>query len=140
MDDVLLNKAATVERCAARVRETLAGDPDLTSLDAQDVVVLNLQRAAQACIDGAMHSVREARLGLPQASRDAFQMLAGAGLLDEALAGALMRMVGLAAPTCRFRNVAVHEYRALNLDVVRAVAAGGLGDVAAFARWMVARA
>lgn len=133
MDDVLLNKAATVERCAARVRETLAGDPDLTSLDAQDVVVLNLQRAAQACIDGAMHSVREARLGLPQASRDAFQMLADAGLLDEALAGALMRMVG-------FRNVAVHEYRALNLDVVRAVAAGGLGDVAAFARWMVARA
>ena len=133
MDDVLLNKTATVERCAARVRETLAGDPDLTSLDAQDVVVLNLQRAAQACIDGAMHSVREARLGLPQASRDAFQMLADAGLLDEALAGALMRMVG-------FRNVAVHEYRALNLDVVRAVAAGGLGDVAAFARWMVARA
>lgn len=133
MDDVLLNKAATVERCVARVRETLGRDPRLDGLDAQDVVVLNLQRAAQACIDGAMHSVREVRLGLPQTSRDAFEMLATAGLLDAALAEALMRMVG-------FRNVAVHEYRALNLDIVRAVAASGLGDASAFARWMVARA
>ncbi len=133
MDDVLANKAATVERCLARVRQTVASDPGLATLDAQDVAVLNLLRAAQACIDGAMHAVRQARLGLPQTSRDAFEMLAGAGLLDAGFAAAMMRMVG-------FRNVAVHEYRALNLDVVRAVATDGLGNVAAFARWMVGRA
>ena len=133
MDDVLLNKAATVERCLARVRGMVAADPALVALDAQDVVVLNLQRAAQACIDGAMHAVRTARLGLPQTSRDAFDLLAGAGALDASLATAMMRVVG-------FRNVAVHEYRALNLDVVRAIATDGLGNVEAFARWMVARA
>ena len=133
MDDVLLNKAATVERGLARVRQALSADPGLAGLDAQDVAVLNIQRAAQACIDGAMHAVRTARLGLPQTSRDAFEMLAEAGLLDARLAEALVRMVG-------FRNVAVHEYRALSLDVVRAVAADGLGDAEAFARWMIARA
>lgn len=133
MDDVLVNKAATVERCVARVRSALAGDPALASLDAQDVVVLNLQRAAQACIGGAMHAVRTERLGLPQTSRDAFAMLADTGTLDADLAAAMMRVVG-------FRNVAVHEYRALNLDVVRSVAADGLGNVEAFARWMTTRA
>lgn len=133
MDDVLANKAATVERCLARVRETVSRDPGLEALDAQDVAVLNIQRAAQACIDGAMHAVRGARLGLPQTSRDAFSMLAGAALLDADLAAAMMRMVG-------FRNVAVHEYQALNLDIVRAVATDGLSDLAAFARWMVGRA
>ena len=45
----------------------------------------------------------------------------------------MMRTVG-------FRNVAVYEVQALSLDVVRAVATRGLGDVEAFARWMTARA
>lgn len=132
-DDVLLNKAAAVERCLTRVRMHVSADPGLTGLDRQDSVVLNLQRAAQACIDGAMHAVRTGGLGLPQTSRDAFTLLADAGLLDPDLAAAMMRMVG-------FRNVAVHEYRALSLDVVRAVATDGLGEVEAFARWMTARA
>ena len=50
--------------------------------------MLNLQRAAQACIDAAMHAVRQSGLGLPQTSRDAFQMLADAGDLDPVLARA----------------------------------------------------
>ena len=133
MNDVLLNKAATVERCVARVRETLIGDPALATLDAQDVAALNLQRAAQACIDGATHAVRAERLELPQTSRDAFGILADAGALDLGLAATMMRVVD-------FRDAAVHEVSALNLDVGRAVAADGLGNVEAFARWMVARA
>jgi uncharacterized protein YutE (UPF0331/DUF86 family) len=132
-DDVLLNKAATVERCLRRIRQTVRAVPALDGLDAQDVVVLTLQRAAQACINGAMHAVRITGLGLPQSSRDAFAMLADAGALDAAAAESLQRMVG-------FRNVAVHAYAALNLDIVRAVASGGLGTLEDFARWMVGRA
>ncbi len=119
MDDVLTNKAATVERCLGRVRE--------------DAVVPNLQRAAQACIDGTMHVVRATCLGLPRTSRDAFQMLADAGDLGTALAASMMRTLG-------FRNVAVHEYWALNVDVGQAVGTDGLGDLAQFARWMIGRA
>ena len=126
---VMQARVVSTGRCVARIRETVEADAGLATLDAQDVVVLNLQ-----------HAVRTERPGLPQTSCDAFAMLADAGALAADLAAALMHVVGLAAPTYRFRNAAVHEYRALNLDVVRAVAVGGLGNVEAFARWMTARA
>jgi hypothetical protein len=50
MDDVILNKAAAIERCLHRVREVYADDDrnlreDLTR---QDSIVLNLQRACEA--------------------------------------------------------------------------------------------
>ena len=65
-------------------------------------------------------------LGIPQASRDAFAMLATADKIPADLADAMKRMVG-------FRNVAVHDYRALSLPVVRALVADRLGDSRRFA-------
>jgi len=48
-DDVLLNKAATIERCVRRVREEHAGDDaNLSSNQTrQDAIVLNLLCAFQ---------------------------------------------------------------------------------------------
>lgn len=87
LDDVLLNKVATVERCLARVRDEYRGhESELeTNLTRQDAIVLNLQRACEACIDLAMHLVRKRHLGLPQESRQAFVLLEEAGLLDREL-------------------------------------------------------
>ncbi len=126
-DDVVLNKAAAIERCIRRVREVYAGDPanlddDLTK---QDSIVLNLQRACEAAIDLAMYLVRRGRLGIPQESRDAFRLLVGAGQLDTALAERLLRMVG-------FRNVAVHDYTQLDLAIVRAIVEKHLDDLLRF--------
>lgn len=72
-------------------------------LTRQDSIVLNIQRAWDAAVDLAMHLVRVQRLGIPQESRDAFELLVGAGTLDRQLADGLQRMVG-------FHNVAVHDY------------------------------
>lgn len=129
-DDLTLNKAATIERCVARVRELHAGDDSLLRRDQtrQDATILNLQRACEAAIDLAMHQVRLRRLGVPQESRDAFLLLGQAGLLKEDLAEAMTRMVG-------FRNVAVHDYQALNLAIVRAIIANHLDRFLAFATW-----
>lgn len=129
MDDVVLNKAAVIERCAQRVREEYADDEtNLTAdLTKQDSIILNIQRACEAAIDLAMHLVRKERLGLPQESRDAFDLLSRTGKLDPDLAVALKRMVG-------FRNVAVHDYQRLNLDVVRAIVVSHLADLTAFGR------
>jgi len=126
-DDVVLNKAAIVERCLARVREVYAGDAanlrdDLTP---QDSILLNLQRACEACIDLAMHLVRKRRLGLPQESREAFALLEQAGLLAPGLARAMRAMVG-------FRNVAIHRYRELDLVVVSSIVRERLSDFEAF--------
>lgn len=83
-DDVVLNKAALVERYVARVREVHAGDDRNFTDDTlrQESILLNLLRACEASIDLAMHLVRVRRLGIPQDSRDAFDLLLQAGLLD----------------------------------------------------------
>lgn len=128
-DDVAINKSAAIERCVARVRAVYANDPaNLTSdLLRQDSIVLNLQRACESAIDLAMHLVRKHRLGVPQESRDAFELLANAGHLDAPLAASLKRMVG-------FRNVAVHAYTRLDLAIVRAIVEHSLDDLLAFSR------
>ena len=115
-DDVLVNKAAAIERAVSRVREEY-GDDD-TNLTAnqtrQDAIILNLQRACESAIDAAMHVVRVRRLGIPQETREAFELLERAGYIDPSLALRLRRMVG-------FRNVAVHDYQRLSLDIVRSI-------------------
>jgi uncharacterized protein YutE (UPF0331/DUF86 family) len=105
VDDVLLNKAAAIERAVARVREEYANDDAhlTTNQTKQDAIVLNLQRACESSIDAAMHLVRLHRLGVPQESREAFDLLERAGRIPPALAGELRTMVG-------FRNVAIQFY------------------------------
>jgi uncharacterized protein YutE (UPF0331/DUF86 family) len=126
-DDVLVNKAAIIERCIARVREEYAGDErNLTeNITRQDSIILNLQRACEAAIDLAMHVVRRRRLGVPQETRDAFRLLQEAGMLSPDLGDRLMRMVG-------FRNVAIHDYRRLDLQIVKRIVTSQLDDFLAF--------
>lgn len=109
-------RAAAIERCIGRVREVYAGNPANLSddLTRQDSIVLNLQRACEAAIDLAMHLVRKHRLGIPQESRDAFDLLVAAGKLDAPLAESLKRMGG-------FRNGAVRSYTRIDLAIVRAI-------------------
>ena len=62
MDDVVLNKAAAIERCVERVREEYAGSAAnlRDNRTKQDSIILNLQRAAEAAIDLSMHLARVA--------------------------------------------------------------------------------
>ena len=131
-DDVLLNKAAAIERAVARAREEYAGDDAnlLQNQTRQDAIILNLQRACEGSIDAAMHLVRVHRLGVPQETREAFDLLERAGHLDGSLANRLRKMVG-------FRNVAVHDYQKLNLDVVRAILVERLDDFLEFTRLLL---
>jgi uncharacterized protein YutE (UPF0331/DUF86 family) len=129
VDDVVVNKVATVERCLARIDAEYAGDERnlRDNLTRQDSIVLNLQRACEAVIDLAMALVRDHRLGPPQESRHAFELLRDAGLIDADMA---RRMAGLVG----FRNVAVHDYQRLNVDIVNAIVTTRLGDFLAFTR------
>lgn len=96
----------------------------------QDSILLNLQRACEASIDLAMYLVRKRRLGLPQESREAFDLLEQEGLLPADLARAMRAMVG-------FRNVAVHSYRALDLEIVRSIVHERLADFEAFSAHVI---
>jgi uncharacterized protein YutE (UPF0331/DUF86 family) len=134
VDDVVLNKVEIIERCAARVSDVHAGDDRnlFEDVTRQDSIILNLQRACEAAIDLAMHVVSSERLGVPQESRHAFDLLEQAGRIPPELASTLRRMVG-------FRNVAVHAYREIALDVVKATVDSGLHDLLAFGRALLAR-
>jgi hypothetical protein len=56
--DVVLAKAATIERCLARVAEVRArAGGGLLPVDVEDIVVLNVTRATQA----AAHHVQDLR-------------------------------------------------------------------------------
>jgi len=111
-DDVLLNKAAIIERCVARAREEYAADPQTFAQDytRQDAAVLNIQRACEAALDMGQYLIRRERLGLPQGARDVFALLARGGWIDATLVAALQRMVG-------YRNIAVHQYQELQLPI-----------------------
>jgi uncharacterized protein YutE (UPF0331/DUF86 family) len=112
VDDVLINKAATIERCVRRAREEYAADPAgfASNFTRQDAAILNIQRACEAALDMGQHLIRRERLGVPQSARDVFALLARGGWIDSVLADALKRMVG-------FRNIAVHDYESLQLPI-----------------------
>ena len=127
-DDVLINKAAAIERAVHRVRDVFAGDTRnlVSDQTKQDAIILNLQRACESSIAAAMHLVRVHRLGIPQETREAFELLERAHLLDAHLADRLKKMVG-------FRNVAIHDYQKLSLDIVQRIITDNLDDFISFA-------
>jgi uncharacterized protein YutE (UPF0331/DUF86 family) len=122
-DDVLINKAATIERCVNRAREEYDKDPATFATDytRQDAAILNIQRACEAALDMGQHLIRKHKLGVPQSSRDVFTLLAGAGFISADLADNLKKMVG-------FRNIAVHEYQHLQLKITEMVILNRLSD------------
>ena len=133
-DDVVINKSATIERRVARAREEYAKDPASFAGDhtRQDAAILNIQRACEAALDLGQHVIRRERLGVPQSARDVFALLADAGWIPAALAEVLKRMVG-------FRNIAVHDYQALQLPITVAIITTHLDDFLAFTRAVILR-
>ena len=97
----------------------------LDDLTKQDSIILNIQRCCEASIDLAMHIVSRKKLGIPQSLRDAFELLGEAHFIPDELAQSLKGMVG-------FRNIAVHNYQALKLEVV--IIEQRLGDLEDFKR------
>lgn len=126
-DDILLNKAAVIERCIRRMREEFAACPALDNFSHLDALTLNIERACQAAIDMAMHVVATRHLGVPQSSAEAFALLQRAGLIDTDLGKSLRGMVG-------FRNIAVHQYEEMDLNVLRWVIDSGHHDLVRLAR------
>ncbi|MBE6064816.1 type VII toxin-antitoxin system HepT family RNase toxin [Clostridium cochlearium] len=121
-NDVIYNKIAIIERCINRINEVYNNNPDnLKDYTKQDSIILNIQRACEAAIDLAMHIVSEKKLGIPQNSRDAFEVLNSNNIIDNRLMKNLKSMVG-------FRNIAVHNYQAVNLGIIQEIIEKHLSD------------
>lgn len=133
VDDIVLEKAGSIERCLQRIHEEYDGhEAEIAeNFTRQDALLLNLLRACERSIDLAMHLVRRYRLGIPQNSRHAFELLRDAGMLSPELTDAMKRMVG-------FRNIAIHNYRDLDLEVVHHLVTERLDNFRQFSKGMIA--
>lgn len=133
--DIVLHKAATIERCIARAQEEYHSDVSTfrKNLTRQDAAILNIQRACEAAIDLGQHAIRVHKLGIAQSARDVFSILHDADFINEALMQSLINMVG-------FRNIAVHDYQKIDLDIVIFIITDALNDLLHFSQCMIQRA
>ncbi|MBP1751248.1 MAG: hypothetical protein H6Q57_84 [Geobacteraceae bacterium] len=128
MNDIVLNKKESIERCVKQVRTYygLPGDlPFEEDYLKQDAIALNLQRACEQCIDLANHTIRVRKLGLPNESKESFRLLEENHIIPKDLAGRLQGMIGL-------RYVLVHEYQRLDIRLMIDVIENRLDDLLLF--------
>ena len=124
--DVVLAKVATVQRCLRRIEDVTGLDAArLDDLDVQDIFVLNLQRAIQSSIDLATHVIASEGLGISDTVGGNFVLLANAKIITKTLSKKMRSMVG-------FRNIAIHEYQALDADILKAILIKNLQDFEQF--------
>lgn len=126
IDDIIANKIQVIERCLKRIDEEYEQNPkNLLNYTKQDSIILNLQRAIEAAIDIAMHLCAVFKFGVPQSSREAFDLLEEKKVVLKELAKRLKAMVG-------FRNIAVHDYQAINLEILKNIIEKDLSDFLEF--------
>lgn len=126
--DVAAQKITSLQRCVVRAREAHAeaGATFRTNFNLQDAAVLNIIRACDIAIDLANMLIRKRKLGIPTESRDSFQILMREKIIPSDLFDRMKGMVG-------FRNLAVHQYQEIKLDIVEAILHKDLDDLLAFA-------
>ena len=128
IDDIVLGKKERIDECVRRIRTYMADSSERVFFDdclRLDAVEFNILRIIELCIDLANHVVKVRKLGIPKESRASFTMLAREGLIPKELSKLLEGMVG-------FRNVLIHEYRELDIEVMKDVIEHRLDDLVAF--------
>jgi uncharacterized protein YutE (UPF0331/DUF86 family) len=131
--ELLRKRLALIETCVQELR-TLARPSELArDIKEARFVQHTLQIAIQAALDAASHIVSDGRLGEPRTNRELFDLLRRHGWIESTLADTLRRMAG-------FRNVLVHGYDEVDLQVVEDIVANRLDDLLRFARAVRERA
>ncbi|GGJ83067.1 hypothetical protein GCM10007063_01960 [Lentibacillus kapialis] len=126
VNDVVLSKISIIERCTSRIEEVYNNDPEnLNDFTKQDSIILNIQRACEAAIDLSMHIIALQQLGLPQSSREAFDLLQHAGITNHSMTARMKAMVG-------FRNIAVHNYQDIDHQILENIITNHITDFKSF--------
>lgn len=125
---IILNKFESIERCIRRIHEEYDGNPEnLEDYRRLDSIVLNLQRSCELVTDIAMYIVSCRKLGIPQEKREAFELLRKNELISKEMSDNMKKMIG-------FRNIAVHDYKKIDEEILKDVIENHLDDLLNFAR------
>lgn len=114
-------------RCIQRIKsQNIATLSDLeASLDKQEIIILNLQRAVQICVDIGNHIAIDYAVA-PTTMSDVFRILAEKNVITKQNADNLAKAVG-------FKNIAVHQYDVLDNNIIFSIVQNNLKDFADFA-------
>jgi len=130
MDQLILaEKLESLRRCIRRVDEKRPSRIERLTEDAdiQDILVLNLTRAVQLCVDIGSHIISESDEATPQTMGDVFEVLQKLNMITDQTCQQMKKAVG-------FRNVAIHNYATINWEIVYAISETSLVDFRAFAK------
>jgi uncharacterized protein YutE (UPF0331/DUF86 family) len=130
--EVIEQKLESLRRCLQRIQEKCPPSAETLAkeIDTQDIVALNLTRAIQLCVDIGAHIIAGHDTPPPVTMGQTFDILADLGIINAELAMRLKKAVG-------FRNIAVHNYEAINWQIVHAIATSHLSDFKSFAQAVV---
>ena len=133
MNDILLDKKESIERCIRQIQTYYAMPSELPFDDdflKQDAIAINLQRACEQSIDLANHTLKVRKLGLPKTSKQSFMILADKGIIPIELAQNLANMVG-------FRNILIHQYQEFDIKLMQDVIENNLNDMIDFTNFII---
>ncbi|WP_078737670.1 type VII toxin-antitoxin system HepT family RNase toxin [Nitrosomonas europaea] len=92
-----------------------------------ELLQLNLTRAVQLCIDIGSHILSHTNCPAPQTMGSVFTLLQEASVISSTTSQQLKKAVG-------FRNIAVHQYEAINWEIVYTISQHSPQDFCRFAQ------
>ena len=127
MNDIVINKIQSIQRCVERAREEhkAAGINFSKDHSRQDAAILNILRACEQTIDLSNHIIKTRKLGIPTSSVESFELLAKKQIISLDLCENLKNMVG-------FRNKAIHEYQRMEINIIKDIIEKRLNDLLKF--------
>jgi len=131
--DVVLNKLESLRRCVKRIEDKTPSTSGrlVNDFDLQDIIVLNLERSVQLCVDIGLHIISDLEMPAPETMARTFEALERAGCLSRVVAERMTKAVG-------FRNTAVHAYQEIDWQIVYAIITKHLDDFRDFTRQVLA--
>jgi len=124
--EVLIDKLESIRACLDRILEEYDGDSaNLENFTKQDSIILNIQRACELSIDIGNYIISKENYRNPKASRDIFEILKENSIIEDHLSINMQKMVG-------FRNIAVHDYKRINISTIESIIINNLEDFRMF--------
>lgn len=125
--DVLSAKLEALIRCVVRIKnQNIENKEELESnLDKQEIIILNLQRAVQICVDIGSHILLDYPTATPTTMAETFKYLYENKIISKINADNLSHAVG-------FRNIAVHQYENIDCNIIYSIITEHLGDFSEF--------
>ncbi len=130
MDQVILaEKIELLRRCIQRIKDKKPDNINLLiqDLDLQDILVINLTRAVQLCVDIGSHIISTANKPSPQTMGEVLTTVYELTAISLDTREQLKKAIG-------FRNIAVHNYEAINWEIVYAICHNSLQNFRRFAQ------